>query len=256
MKIVTTGGAGTLGREVLAELARRGRVAVSTSRRTKVDVASGAGLSAAVRDADVVVHLAAHPLRYRKIDYGGTRNLIDALAAQRRRPHIIYVSIVGCEQNPFRLYRAKRASEIALEHSGLPVTVLRTTQFHPTVAAIARAATLGSIGLAPSGLRFQPTDPFFLALCIADLAEAPTPAGYRRTRDVAGPEQVTLPEASGIIAGREGQTVVRSLPIPAILGTLKAYSDGSNLPASDALIGGGSFTSWVNQHQLRALPGR
>jgi uncharacterized protein YbjT (DUF2867 family) len=64
------------------------------------------------------------------VNLDGTRRIIKILADRPAPPHVVYVSIVGCDCNPFRYYRAKYASELALERSKLPVTVVRATQFH------------------------------------------------------------------------------------------------------------------------------
>jgi nucleoside-diphosphate-sugar epimerase len=60
MKIVVTGGRGRLGTEVVRRLEARGATVTSASRRTGVDLASGAGLEAALQGAECVVHAAVH----------------------------------------------------------------------------------------------------------------------------------------------------------------------------------------------------
>jgi uncharacterized protein YbjT (DUF2867 family) len=44
--------------------------------------------------------------------------MIATLSELGRRPHLVYVSIVGCDQNPFPYQRTKTACEIALRESG------------------------------------------------------------------------------------------------------------------------------------------
>ena len=75
----------------------------------------------------------------------------------RPTPHLIYISIVGCDRNPYPYYRAKYACELVLERSGLPVTVVRATQFHTLVAAIAGAVSHGPVALVPP-ISFQSCD--------------------------------------------------------------------------------------------------
>jgi dTDP-4-dehydrorhamnose reductase len=58
MTVVVTGGAGGLGREIVAAYAARGVEARSASRRTGFDLATGAGVRETLRDAEVVVHAA------------------------------------------------------------------------------------------------------------------------------------------------------------------------------------------------------
>jgi hypothetical protein len=75
MRIVVTGGQGRLGTEVARRLEARGATVTSASRRTGVDLATGAGLEAALHGADCVVHAAVHRWRQIRVNLGGTRRL-------------------------------------------------------------------------------------------------------------------------------------------------------------------------------------
>jgi nucleoside-diphosphate-sugar epimerase len=102
MRVVVTGGKGLLGTEVVRSLEAHGATVTSASRRTGVDLATGAGLEAALEGAECVVHAAVHPLRHRAVNLDGTRQLINVMADRRAPPHVVYVSIVGCNRIPFR----------------------------------------------------------------------------------------------------------------------------------------------------------
>jgi uncharacterized protein YbjT (DUF2867 family) len=245
MRIVVTGGQGRLGTEVVRRLEARGATVTSASRRTGVDLATGAGLAAALHGADCVVHAAVHRWRHLRVNLGGTRRLINILAERPAPPHIVYVSIVGCDRSPLRYYRAKYASELVLERSKLPVTVVRATQFHTLVASVVRATTVGPLGLVPRGMSFQPCDHRWVAAEIADIALGPRPSGYRRAADRAGPERLSLAEAAALIRTTEGRPTPRLVTLPVIGGTLRAYQAGANLPDPDAKIGGSSFREFL-----------
>jgi uncharacterized protein YbjT (DUF2867 family) len=247
MKIVVTGGRGLLGTEVVHRLKARGATVTSASRRTGVDLASGKGLEAALECVDCVVHLAIHPLRHRKVNLDGTRRIIKIVADRPTPPHVVYVSIVGCDRNPFRYYRAKYASELVLERSELPVTVVRATQFHTLVAAVGRAVTTGPVALAPRGMSFQPCDHHWVAEELADIALGPAPPSYRRSADRAGPELVSLADAVALISAKKGKPPPRMITLPAIGGTLAAFEAGANLPDADAMIGGPSFREFLGR---------
>lgn len=180
--MVVTGGSGGLGREVMRALADLGRPALAASRRTGFDLATGAGLGHVLAHAEVVIHAATHPLRPRTVDLDGTRRMIKVLQREGPPPHLVYVSIVGCDRNPYPYYRAKHACEVALQRSGLPVTVVRATQFHSLVEAIARGATLGPIALAPK-LTFQSCDPAWVAGRLVEVALGRPPVGFLRGDD-------------------------------------------------------------------------
>ena len=245
MRIVVTGGKGLLGTEVVRRLEANGATVTSASRRTGVDLATGAGLDAALEGAECVVHAAVHPWRHRAVNLNGTRQLINVLADRPAPPHIVYVSIVGCDRISFRYYRAKYASELALERCKLPVTVVRATQFHAVVAAVVRVVTRGPLGFVPRGMSFQPCDHRWLATEIADTALAPAPSGYHRAADRAGPERLSLAEAAALIHAQEGKPAPRLITFPPIGGTLQAFEAGANLPDPDAKIGGSSFRAFL-----------
>jgi uncharacterized protein YbjT (DUF2867 family) len=247
MRIVVTGGKGKLGAEVVRKLKARGATVASASRRTDVDLATGAGLEAALEGAECVVHAATHPLRHRRVDLDGTRRMINIFASRPTPPRVIYVSIVGCARIPFRYYRAKFACELVLERSKLPVTVVRATQFHTLVASVARAVTVGPLSFVAQGMSFQPCDHHWVAAEIADIALGPAPSGYHRAADLAGPERLSLAEAAELIRAKDGKPMPRLITFPPTGGTLRAFEAGANLPDPDAKIGGSSFRAFLGQ---------
>ena len=242
-----TGGSGLLGTEIVRRLEARGATVTSASRRTGVDLATGEGLEAALQAAECVVHAATHRLRYRRVDLDGTRNMIKILANRSAPPHLVYVSIVGCDRIPQRYYRVKYACELVLERSKLPVTVLRATQFHSLITEIASAVTIGSLAFVPKGMSFQPCDHGWIAAELADVALEPAPSGYQRAVDHAGPERVSLAEAVALLRAKDGKPAPRLISVPARGGTLRAFAAGANLADSDAKIGGTSFRDFLRQ---------
>jgi uncharacterized protein YbjT (DUF2867 family) len=247
MKIVVTGGSGALGSQVVQRLRKSGADAIAASRRTGFDLATGKGLASVLADADVIVHAAKHPTRYRRVDLDGTRRMIRVVQerpADRPAPHLVYVSIVGCDRNPYPFYRAKYAGELVLERSGLPVTVVRATQFHTLVAAIAGAVSRGPVALLPP-ISFQSIDHLWFAEKLAETALTAAPDGYRRGSDLAGPELTTLAEAIGALRRHDSRPLLKMIKLPAIGGTLRSFAAGSNLPTEGAVTGGPGFSDWV-----------
>lgn len=245
MTVVVTGGAGELGRAVIAALTRRGETALPASRRTGVDLQTGARLRSVLTEGEAVVHCASHPLKAREVDLEGTRRMIEILRDLGRRPHLVYISIVGVDRVRYPYYRAKYATEIALRRSGLGVTVLRATQFHSLVATLSRAFTVGPAALVPRGLRSQSVDVDLVAERLADLALQPAPRGFVRTPDLAGPEQLELRDTVDVVARHDGRPDPRTINIPAWGPTLKDFAAGGNLPGSGAETGGPTFADWL-----------
>lgn len=189
--VLVTGGAGLLGREVVTRLRDRGATVRVLSRRPPAgpeyvqgDLETGTGIAEAVAGVDVIVHCASggdwvRPQR----DVVQTRNLLAAVGDAR--PHLVYISIVGVDRIRFGYYRAKVACERMIESSGLPWTVLRTTQFHELVLMFAMLLSKGPVALALRGIADQPVDVGEVADRLTDLTLGP-PAG--RVADLGGPQ--------------------------------------------------------------------
>lgn len=244
MNVVVTGGSGGLGREIVTRLRRRQVRTVAASRRTGVDLATGEGLAEVLADAGVVMHLATSP-RFRRVDLDGTRRIIEILRRRADPPPLVYLSIVGCDRNPFPYYRAKYACELVLARSGLPVTVVRATQFHTLLHSIGEVSARGLVVVAPKGLAFQSCDPRWVADELTALVLAGAPVGYRRTSDLSGPERMTFTEVVELGRRAAGKELGRLLTLPAVGGALRAFAAGANLPGPDAKIGGLGYRAWL-----------
>ena len=101
MNVVVTGGTSGLGREVVSGLRDRDNKVIVASRRTGIDLRTGEGLWGVLQGADVIVHAASHRTRYRAVDLDGTRRMIEILRDRADQPHVVYVSIVGCDRTPY-----------------------------------------------------------------------------------------------------------------------------------------------------------
>jgi uncharacterized protein YbjT (DUF2867 family) len=198
IRILVTGGTGTLGRLVVPRLrddghtvrvlSRGGREAGNGVELVTGDLATGEGIDAAVEGAEVVVHCAGTT----KGDEVKTGNLVRAASRAGVR-HLVYISVVGTDRVPvasavdramFGYFASKRAAEEVVAGSGLPWTTLRATQFHQSFLALAgQMARLPVVPVA-AGFRFQPVDAGEVADRLAELALA-TPAGL--VPDLAGP---------------------------------------------------------------------
>lgn len=242
MRILVTGGSGTLGSAVMVEASRRGHEATSASRRTGVDLGTGVGLAEALAGADAVVHCATRPQRARKVDVDGTRHLMAAFGGDQ---HLVYISIVGCDQNPLGYYRAKAQAEQIIADSGRPATIARATQFHSLARMMASALTFGPVTVTLGDLAFQSCDVGWVAGRLVDHAESAAPAGCVRATDLAGPERFTQAEIAALLRQSARHRPPRRIRVPALGGTLRAFSTGTNLPGDGAETGGRGFTEWL-----------
>lgn len=122
MKVLITGGTGSLGRALLRAAAGAGYSVRVMSRRPRphsapsgvewaqADLASGDGVRAALEGVDAAVHAASDPRRADAVDVGGTRHLVEAARATGLA-HLVYVSIAGIDDIPLGYYKRKRAAE-------------------------------------------------------------------------------------------------------------------------------------------------
>ncbi|GAA1196776.1 SDR family oxidoreductase [Prauserella alba] len=235
--ILVTGGTGTLGRVVVDRLMAwhdvrvlsRGHAGDRPPEWVQGDLRTGAGLAAAVSGVDVVVHCAT---TNGSGDVAATRNLL-AAAHRAGRPHVVYVSIAGSDRIPLAYYRAKQHCERLVEHSGLPWTILRTTQFHDLVARFFSAQRWLPGVVVPADVSFQPIDVRDVADRLAVLAAEPA-AG--RVADLGGPQIRTTRELARTylqVTGRH--RAVLQLPLPGR--TFRGYREGWHLVPSNVAAG-------------------
>src|SRR5215467_10416511 len=140
MKIIVIGGTGLIGSKVVANLKQKGHEAIAASPNTGVNTITGEGLKEAMADAQVVIDLANSPSFEDKavLEFFETsgRNL---LAAEDRAgvQHHVALSIVGIDRTDNGYFRAKVAQEKLITTSGIPYTIIRSTQFLEFLRGIA-----------------------------------------------------------------------------------------------------------------------
>ena len=189
MKIVVIGGSGLIGKQLVADLRRRGHEAVAASPSTGVNTLTGEGLAEALVSAEAVVDVANAPSFEDSavLDFfeRSGRNL---LTAERRAgvKHHVVLSIVGTDrlvENGY--FRAKVAQETLVKASGLPYTIVRATQFFEFIATIAEGSVVGDRLVVPEA-DFQPIAAADVAAALADVTVAPPRNG---TVEIAGPDK-------------------------------------------------------------------
>jgi uncharacterized protein YbjT (DUF2867 family) len=245
MRLLVTGGSGALGSLVVSELRSRGHQVRAASRRTGVDLATGAGIAETLAGVDAVVHCATRPQSPQRVDVDGTGRLVAEAARQPLVPHLVYVSIVGCDLSPFPYYRAKTEVEHRLQQWGGPVTVVRATQFHPFAAAVARLLTVGPFALSLGDMAVQPVDPAWVASHLVDVATGPAPQGFSRATDLAGPDVLDMGEVAALVRRHAGMAAPRVVRVPPVGGAMRAFSDRTNVPRGEAEVGGQTFAQWL-----------
>src|SRR5262245_9341253 len=194
MKIVVIGGTGLIGTKLVNNLRKRGHDVMAASPSSGVDTFTGKGVAEAVTGAQVVVDVANAPQWDDKavLEFFETagRNLLAAETAAGVRHHVA-LSIVGADRLPASGYlRAKVAQENLIKASGIPFTIVRSTQFFEFVKGIVQSATEGqTVRLSPALMQPIAADDVAAALTGFALAEP-----LNGTVEVAGPEPIGMDE--------------------------------------------------------------
>src|SRR6202051_1359029 len=175
MKIVVICGTGLSGSKTVAILRQGGHEVVAASPKSGINTLTGEGLKEAMAGAQVVIDLANSPSfedkAVLKFFETSSRNLVAAEAAAGVRHHVA-LSIVGADRTPENGYfRAKVAQEKLIETSGIPYTIIRSTQFLEFLGGIAASSADGNMVRISPGL-FQPIASDDVAAFVADVGLA------------------------------------------------------------------------------------
>src|SRR5678815_5538536 len=193
MKIVVIGGTGLIGSKTVAILRQGGHEVVAASPNTGVNTITGQGLKEAVAGTEVVIDLANSPSWEDKavLEFFQTsgRNLLAAEAAAGVRHHVA-LSIVGTDRSDNGYFRAKVAQEKLIKSSGIPYTIISSTQFLEFLKGIAASSADGNTVRLSPGL-FQPIAADDVAAIVADVALAAPRSGIV---EIAGPERAPFNE--------------------------------------------------------------
>jgi uncharacterized protein YbjT (DUF2867 family) len=248
VKIVVIGGTGLIGSKTVAILRQRGHDVVAAAPNTGVNTITGEGLKAALAGAQVVADLANSPsfedkavLQFFETSEG---NLLPAETAAGVKHHVA-LSIVGIDRSDNGYFRAKVAQENLIKASGIPYTIIRSTQFMEFLRGIANSGADGNKVRISPGL-FQPIAADDVAANVAEMALAVPRNGVV---EIAGPEQAPFNEfvARYLKAVGDPREVVRDPEARYFGGRVEARS---LVPLGEARLGRIGFDEWLRR--LRA----
>lgn len=255
---LVTGATGTLGRALSPRLADAGHTVRGTSRDPPREVGpvdewveltlpDGPGFETALDGIDVVVHAASDAVGDTEaVDVRGTERLLQAAAAADVS-NVVYVSIVGIDDHPYRYYQHKLAAEDAVEAADVPWTIIRLTQFHEFIDELLGLVARLPVWPLPTRWRSQPIDVGEAADAVVEVA---TPEPAERVPDVGGPEVRTLGElARAYRAARGLRRPILPLPLPGK--TSRAFRDGRTT-CPDRAVGTVPWEAWLNDEYGQA----
>ena len=252
MKIVILGATGTLGAKIAAHLRASGHEVLEVSRSRGIDAYTGSALEEVLTEADVVIDcLNIERLSKRKaMDFFSTtsRNVVE-VARRVRIGQIVCVCIAGASDTRVNAvngyYQGKAVQEKIYRGSGLPVTLIHSTQWFELIDNIVRRASLGPVTMLPT-MRMAPVAADSVARLVSEHAVAEPPPGVREIA-IRGPEistgvdmAHTMLVARGKVGGRRPR-ILRQLPY---LG--RATATGGLIPI-DAIVDDVTLSEWLRE---------
>jgi uncharacterized protein YbjT (DUF2867 family) len=250
MRIVVIGGTGLIGSKTVGVLRQGGHEVVAASPQSGINSITGAGLKEAIAGARVVIDLANSPSFEDKavLEFFATsgRNVLAAEAAAGVRHHVA-LSIVGIDRSDNGYFRAKVAQEKLIVSSGIPCTIIRSTQFLEFLGAIADSSADGNIVRLPPGL-FQPIAADDVAAFVADTALAAPRNGIV---EIGGPERAPFNElvARYLKAVGDPREVVRDPEARYWGGRVE---ERSLVPLGEARLGRVGLVEWLRRSRAAA----
>ncbi len=253
MNIVVIGGTGLIGSKTVAILRQRGHEVVAAAPNTGVNTITGEGLKEAMAGAPVVVDLANSPSFEDKpaLEFFETscRNIFAAEATAGVQYHVA-LSIVGIDRNPdIGYFQAKVAQERLVESSGIPYTIIRSTQFLEFLRGIAASSADGNV-LKISPAQFQPIAADDVATIVSDVTLAPP---RNAIIEIAGPERAPFDEivARYLKAVGDPREVVKDPEARYFGGRVE---ECSLVPLGEARLGRIGLDEWLRRSLAGASP--
>lgn len=250
MKIVVIGGTGRIGSKTVTILRRGGQEVVAAAPQNGINTITGEGLKDAMAGTQVVIDLANSPSFEDRavLEFFGTsgRNLLGAETAAGVQHHVA-LSIVGTDRSDNGYFRAKVAQENLIKASGIPYTIIRSTQFMEFLGGIADSSTDGTtVRISPS--LFQPIAADDVSVIVADVALAVPQNGIV---EIAGPERAPFNEfvARYLKAVGDPRKVVMDAEARYFGGRVE---ERSLVPLGQARLGLIGFDEWLRNSRAAA----
>jgi len=247
MRIVIIGGTGLIGSKTANILRQGGHEVIAAAPNTGVNTITGEGLKAALTGTQVVIDLANSPSFEDKavLEFFETsgRNLLAAETVAGVTHHVA-LSIVGIDRSDNGYFRAKVAQEKLIVASGVPYTIIRSTQFMEFLRGIADSGAEGNKVRIATGM-FQPIAADDVAANVADVAIAAPRNGIV---EIAGPERAPFNEivARYLKAVGDPREVVRDPGARYFGGVVE---ERSLVPLGEARLGRIGLDEWLRRSQ-------
>jgi uncharacterized protein YbjT (DUF2867 family) len=250
MKIVVIGGTGLIGSKTVTRLRALGHEVNAASPNTGVNTITGEGLAEALEGTDVVLDLANSPSFEDKavMEFFETSGN-NLLAAEKKAgvKHHIALSVVGTDRlQDSGYFRAKQVQENIIRRSGVPYSIVHSTQFFEFLGSIVASSAKGEAIHLSSAL-IQP-------IASDDVADAMTKvtlgAPINGIVEIGGPEKVSLAELAAHYLDKVSDPRSVVVDEDALYYGVK-LNDQSLVPGPDAHLGKIDFETWFANQPVR-----
>ena len=248
MKIVVIGGSGLIGKQVVQHLRDAGHQVIAASPSTGINTITGEGLSEALKNTDIVIDLANSPsfedeavMTFFKT---AGKNLLTA-EINAGVSHHLALSIVGVDDMQNVGYmRGKLVQENLIKESGVPYTIIRSTQFMEFIKGIADQATNGN-DVQLSDVSFQPIAARDVAQFLSEFA---LKKPENKIEEIAGPDRYPMYKiVAHYLSLMEDPRKVNATGAPIYFGGEVTHE--ALVPKGEAHIGATSFDNWISLQQ-------
>ena len=252
MKIVVIGGSGLIGTKLVNNLRQLGHDVVAASPASGVNTITGEGLADVLAGTQVVVDVANSPSFEDKavLEFFETsgRNL---LAGEIRAgvKHHVALSVVGTDRlQESGYFRAKQAQENLIKKSGIPYTIVHSTQFFEFLGSIAASGAKGeAIHLSPAPIQPIASDDVAAAMADVTLGEP-----LNGIIEIAGPARMSLADlVQDYLTKTEDPRQVIADAHARYFGT--ELNDQSLVPGDNPRIGVVSYETWFSNQPKKVL---
>jgi uncharacterized protein YbjT (DUF2867 family) len=203
--VTIIGSTGLIGTQLVRNLTAARHRVVEVSQETRADVLTGEGLDEALAGSDVVIDVvnSATPDDSAQAFFEQTSANLSEAAVDAGVGHYVVLSIVGADRiAPIAGYmRGKLAQEAAAAASGLPWTVVRSTQFHELAEGITDSLIAGSEARVP----VASVQTIASAELVEILAGIATGTPLDEIHEVGGPQRMSFAELVRIVLSHRGR---------------------------------------------------
>lgn len=250
MKIVIIGGTGLIGSKLSDRLRTRGHEVIAAAPVTGVNTITGEGLAEVLKDTDVVVDVANSPSFEDKAVLDFFKTSTGNLLAEERSAgvkHHIALSVVGTDRlQESGYFRAKQAQESLIIRSGMPYTIVHSTQFFEFLGSIVGSAAVGEkINISPAEI--QPIASDDVADSLAKITEG---SPVNAIVEIAGPDVYSLAELVSRYLQKTNDA--RTINVDVHARYFGAELQNKTLvPAAGAKLGMTTFENWFANRTMK-----